>query len=74
MRRRSGRALESPERTLSVACRRGWLSAAEVATVLNESRDAVLKRLQRARRELLALWQEVAAEPAAGRRAAGGRS
>jgi hypothetical protein len=42
--------------------------------VLDESRDAVLKRLQRTRRELLALWRETAAEPAATRRASRGRS
>jgi RNA polymerase sigma-70 factor (ECF subfamily) len=35
------------------------LSGAELAKVFGESRDAVLKRLQRTRRELLAEWQAV---------------
>lgn len=34
------------------------LSGAEMAEVLGESRDAVLKRLQRTREELLVLWEE----------------
>lgn len=66
--------LEPRKRAAFYLCHVEGLSAAEVATVLDESRDAVLKRLQRTRRELLALWQEVAAEPAAGRRAEQGRA
>jgi len=38
------------------------LSGAELAEVLGESRDAVLKRLQRTRRELLSLWQDTGGE------------
>lgn len=50
------------------------LSGAELAEVLGESRDAVLKRLQRTRRELLALWEdpEASDDAGAGARARGG--
>jgi len=66
--------LEPRKRAAFYLCHVEGLSAAEVAMVLDESRDAVLKRIQRTRRELLALWREVAAEPAATRRASRGRS
>jgi len=66
--------LEPRKRAAFYLCHVEGLSAGEVATVLDESRDAVLKRLQRTRRELLALWQEVTAEPTARRRASRGRS
>ena len=39
------------------------LTSSELAEVFDESRDAVLKRLQRTRRELLLLWQDLEAEP-----------
>ena len=41
------------------------LSAAEVADVLEESRDAVLKRLQRTRQELLKRWKKEKARESA---------
>ncbi|MFH2006540.1 MAG: RNA polymerase sigma factor [bacterium] len=50
--------LEPQKQVVFYLCHVEGLSAAEAAEVVGESRDAVLKRLQRTRCELLAMWQE----------------
>lgn len=48
--------LEPRKQVTFYLCHVEGLSAAEIAVVLEESRSAVLKRLQRTRQELLAMW------------------
>ncbi len=66
--------IEPRKRAAFYLCHVEGLSAAEVAAGLDESRDAVLKRLQRTRRELLRLWQQVSAESGQRGQSARGRS
>ena len=55
--------LEPRKQVAFYLCHVEGLSAAEIATVLQESRAAVLKRLQRARQELLAMWHQAVEHP-----------